>query len=227
MGNRLYKRLIESGRKEECEICHITQWCDNPIVLQVHHKDGNPKNNDFSNLQILCPNCHSQTDNYCAKNRKVEKEKFYCSCCGKEIKSRTTTGMCRDCCNKKQQEKSNCPPKEELLEKCYELKSYSKIAKEYGVSDKTISKWCNKYGFTLKDLNIKPDIKPSKKNLQAIANKYAKPVYQFDEHGKFLKEFPSLTEAERSTGVSKANIKNVIQNKRLTAGGFVWKLKYN
>lgn len=63
--------------------------------------------------------------------------------------------------------------------------------------------------------------------MQAIANKYSKPVYQFDEHGKFLKEFPSLTEAERSTGVSKTNIKNVIQNKRLTAGGFVWKLKYN
>lgn len=30
-----------------------------------------------------------------------------------------------------------------------------------------------------------------------------------------------------STGVPKSNIKNVIQNKRLTAGGFVWKLKYN
>lgn len=70
----------------------------------------------------------------------AEKERFYCSCCGKEIKSRTTTGMCRDCCNKKQQEKSNCPSKEELLKKCYELKAYSKIAKEYGVSDKTIRK---------------------------------------------------------------------------------------
>lgn len=129
--------------------------------------------------------------------------------------------MCRDCCNKKQQEKSNCPSKEELLKKCYELKAYSRIAKEYGVSDKTISKWCNKYGFTLKDLNIKPDIKPSKKSLQAIANKYAKPVYQFDEHGKFLKEFSSLTDAERNTGVASSNIRKVIQGKRITAGGFV------
>ena len=193
----------------------------------MHHKDGDPKNNDFSNLQILCPNCHSQTDNYCAKNRKAEKEKFYCSCCGKEIKSRTATGMCRDCCNKKQQEKSNCPPKEELLKKCHELKSYSKMAKEYGVSDKTISKWCNKYGFTLKDLNIKPDIKRSKKNLQAFINKYSKPVYQFDGHGKFLKEFPSLTEAARSTNIAKSCIVQVIRGKRLTAGGFVWRLKYN
>jgi hypothetical protein len=63
--------------------------------------------------------------------------------------------------------------------------------------------------------------------LQAIANKYSKPVYQFDEHGKFLKEFPSITEAARSTKISKSCITQVIQNKRLTAGGFVWKLKYN
>ena len=157
----------------------------------------------------------------------MEKKKFYCSCCGKEIKFRTVTGMCRDCCNKKQQEKSKCPSKEELLKKCYELKSYSRIAKEYGVSDKTISKWCNKYGFTLKDLNIKPDIKPSKKNLQAIANKYSKTVYQFDEHGKFLKEFPLLSEAARSTNIAKSRIVQVTQGKCLTAGSFVWKLKYN
>lgn len=129
--------------------------------------------------------------------------------------------MCRDCCNKKQQEKSNCPSKEELLKKCYELKAYSRIAKEYGVSDKTISKWCNKYGFTLKDLKIKPDIKPSKKSLQAIANKYSKPVYQFDEHGKFIAEFSSLTEAERHTRISKSSIRKVINGERITAGGFI------
>ena len=227
MGKKLYKRLIDSGRKGECEICHITQWCNKPIVLQVHHKDGNPRNNDFSNLQILCPNCHSQTENYCSKNRKLKKEKIYCSCCGKEIKSKTITGMWRNCCNRKQQEASKCPSKEELLEKCYKFKTYSKIAKEYGVSDKTIRKWCDKYQFTLKDLDIKPDIKPSKKCLQAMANKYSKPVYQFDCHGKFIKEYPSLTEAERSTGISKTNIRRVIQGKCITAGGFVWKLKYN
>lgn len=223
----LYKKLIESGREEKCEICGVSAWQNQLITLQVHHKDGNPKNNDFSNLQILCPNCHSQTDNYCAKNRKNLKEKPHCKQCGKELYERTVTGLCRDCWNKTQIDKSKCPSKEELLEKCYELKSYSKIAKEYDVSDKTIRKWCDKYGFTLKDLNIKPDIKPSEKNKQAIANKYGKPVYQFDSKGTFIAEFPSLAEAERQTGVCKSSIRCVINGKRLTAGGFVWKFKYN
>ena len=48
--------------------------------------------------------------------------------------------MCRNCCNRKQQKASKCPSKEELLEKCYKFKTYSKIAKEYNVSDKTIRK---------------------------------------------------------------------------------------
>ena len=26
----------------------------------IHHIDGNPRNNDFGNLVLLCPNCHSE-----------------------------------------------------------------------------------------------------------------------------------------------------------------------
>ena len=28
------------------------------IILQVHHKNGNKKDNDFKNLVSLCPKCH-------------------------------------------------------------------------------------------------------------------------------------------------------------------------
>lgn len=38
------------------------------IPLEVHHVDGDRLNNELSNLQLLCPNCHAQTDNYCGKN---------------------------------------------------------------------------------------------------------------------------------------------------------------
>lgn len=226
MGKNLLQKLINAGRKCECEICKITDWNGQSITFQVHHIDGNRTNNSESNLQILCPNCHSQTDNFCSKNRKAEKKKYYCKNCGKELSKASETGLCKDCWNKFQIKNSKCPSKEELLQKCYELKSYSKIAKEYNVSDKTIKKWCVNYGFTLKELEIKPEIKPSNKNKEAIANKYGKPIYQFNEAGKFLQEFPSITEASRVTNISKSNIRQVIQNKRLTAGGFVWKLKY-
>ena len=42
----------------------LSEWMGKPIPLELHHKDGNHYNNDLSNLEILCPNCHAQTDNY-------------------------------------------------------------------------------------------------------------------------------------------------------------------
>lgn len=41
-----------------------------PINLQVHHIDGNKANNTLDNLQLLCPNCHSYTDNFGIHNKK-------------------------------------------------------------------------------------------------------------------------------------------------------------
>lgn len=68
---RLKERLFNEGYKERvCEICGISDWMNQKIVLQLHHKDGNRWNNLLENVQILCPNCHSMTDNYSGKNIK-------------------------------------------------------------------------------------------------------------------------------------------------------------
>ena len=70
----LLKKLVKAGLKEyKCEICGITEWTGKPIVLQVHHKDGDNKNNELENIEIVCPNCHSQTDTYAGKNNCKEK----------------------------------------------------------------------------------------------------------------------------------------------------------
>lgn len=106
------------------------------------------------------------------------------------------------------------------------LKSYSKISKKYNVSDKTIKKWCDSYEINLKQLNIKPEIKPSKNCLNALANKYSKAIYQFDLNEHFIKEFSSKYEASKQTGIAASNIKDVLYGKRKTAGGFIWKYKY-
>ena len=59
------KRLIEEGIKEaKCEICQLSEWMGKPIPLELHHIDFNHYNNDLSNLQILCSNCHMQVHNY-------------------------------------------------------------------------------------------------------------------------------------------------------------------
>lgn len=69
--NMLRKRLVECGVKEyRCENpkCGISEWCGEKIVLQLHHINGNHYDNRLENLVLLCPNCHSQTINWGAKN---------------------------------------------------------------------------------------------------------------------------------------------------------------
>lgn len=53
-----------------CESCNKDVWLNQPIPLQLHHIDGNSQNNDYSNLKILCANCHALTPNYCGRNIK-------------------------------------------------------------------------------------------------------------------------------------------------------------
>jgi 5-methylcytosine-specific restriction endonuclease McrA len=67
---KLKKRLINDGIKEnKCEICGITEWNGNPISMQLDHIDGNSHNHKLENLRMTCPNCHSQTETYCGKNK--------------------------------------------------------------------------------------------------------------------------------------------------------------
>ena len=67
---KLKKRLIEEGYKEHrCEICDVNAWNGCELTLELHHIDGNSMNNELKNLQILCPNCHSQTESYRGRNK--------------------------------------------------------------------------------------------------------------------------------------------------------------
>jgi 5-methylcytosine-specific restriction endonuclease McrA len=64
------RKLLQSGIKENrCEICGITHWNDKPIICELDHIDGNRNNHILSNLRMVCPNCHSQTETYRGKNK--------------------------------------------------------------------------------------------------------------------------------------------------------------
>lgn len=68
---KLKKRLISEGIKQnKCEVCGITAWQGSMIKCELDHIDGNRNNHLLSNLRIICPNCHSQTDTFRAKNIK-------------------------------------------------------------------------------------------------------------------------------------------------------------
>ena len=62
------KRYIRE-RDGSCTSCGITEWNGHEIVLEVDHIDGTWHNNNEGNLRALCPNCHSQTSTYKAKNK--------------------------------------------------------------------------------------------------------------------------------------------------------------
>ena len=63
------RRYLLLTREHICTNCKLTTWLGNEIPLESHHKDGNYKNNKEENLELLCPTCHSITDNYKWRNR--------------------------------------------------------------------------------------------------------------------------------------------------------------
>lgn len=63
------KNFLIKERGHKCEDCKNTEWKGKPIILELHHINGNRADNRKENLQILCCNCHATTDNWRAKNK--------------------------------------------------------------------------------------------------------------------------------------------------------------
>lgn len=70
-GKGIKNRLIREGLKEyKCEKCgNIGEWNGEKLNLQIDHINGINTDNSIDNLRFLCPNCHSQTETFCSKNR--------------------------------------------------------------------------------------------------------------------------------------------------------------
>ena len=72
---KLKIRLIREGYIEDkCSRCG---WCQKRegeefTPCELHHKDGDSTNHSLDNLDLICPNCHSLTETYRAKNKKPD-----------------------------------------------------------------------------------------------------------------------------------------------------------
>lgn len=64
------KKLLGFGVLEnKCYRCGLVEWLGEPINLELHHINGDRWDNRLENLVVLCPNCHSKTDNYKGLNK--------------------------------------------------------------------------------------------------------------------------------------------------------------
>lgn len=68
IGKSAIRGYLLLTREHKCARCKLSEWLNKSITLEAHHIDGNHNNNEEQNLELLCPNCHSITDNYKYKN---------------------------------------------------------------------------------------------------------------------------------------------------------------
>lgn len=68
---RTLRQLLIKTVGPQCQVCKLEPfWQGSKLVMVVDHIDGQPKNNQPSNLRLLCPNCNSQTPTFCGRNVK-------------------------------------------------------------------------------------------------------------------------------------------------------------
>lgn len=140
----LRHRLIEEGVLENrCGECGILEWRGKSLSLSLHHRNGDSEDNRLENLKLLCPNCHSQTENFAGRklNGRVVRR---CSRCETRITAKSKSGLCRPCMLKtvprRRPRKAERPPPEQLVDEVTEL-GFRGTARKYGVSDTAIRKW--------------------------------------------------------------------------------------
>ena len=72
------KRYLFKKFNNKCQKCGWGE--ENPyshtIPLEIHHIDGDCTNNKEENLQLLCPNCHSLTDNFRSLNKNTTRFRY-------------------------------------------------------------------------------------------------------------------------------------------------------
>ena len=164
--SKLRDRILNERIKEHrCERCKRTEWEGESIPLQLHHINGDRTDNRIENLQLLCPNCHSLTDNYCGRKLKKVKEKHYSTKSSKIIS------------------------KEQLINDLKDFGSFKAVGEKYKVSDKTIVKWCEKYLLPTKSKNMREYIRSMFGDIRwkfSSGNENALRKYQKDNFRKII-----------------------------------------
>ena len=213
-----YKDLLfKFGLKEnKCEICGLTEWNNKPLVCQIHHINGNRTDNRLENLQMLCPNCHSQTENYQSKNTfRYNGKDRVCKNCGKPFvaKGDGQKFCSRECLRsyncRHQRVKTSPYSTEYLKELCNKYNTLDEIGFVIHCTKVTVKRYLVMHG-------LYDDFKKKR-------NFCTTPVLQYDANDNFIKEWPCIRDAQDTLKIY--HIGMVCKGQRKSAGGFKWKYK--
>lgn len=79
--SKVIRHYLLDKHNYKCEKCGWgeTNSFTNTIPLEIHHIDGDYRNNKEENLQVLCPNCHSLTETHKSHNKegRIGRRKYY------------------------------------------------------------------------------------------------------------------------------------------------------
>lgn len=70
LSHKARKQKVFLEQNSKCNGCGITHWREHRISFELEHKDGDNTNNVRENLEVLCPNCHSQTPTWRGRNKR-------------------------------------------------------------------------------------------------------------------------------------------------------------
>lgn len=225
----------------QCAVCGLPPlWNKMPLVLTLDHINGTNKDNRIENLRWLCPNCDRQSNTYGRKNKKklskgvvlypIDNSKTQSQKLEKhdnntkDIHSRSSAEIV-------------IPNREELKNKLWELKNYTKVASFYNVSTTQIRRWCRNYKLPAVITIIKLTSESGWINENWSDNisinslvEQSKPCYMLNKaNGEILMEFPSRKAAGRyvapNAKSADAHIGKVCDGLRKSAYGYCWKNK--
>lgn len=154
----LKNRLIKEGiLTYQCAICGIDKWQGKELVLQLDHINGEHTDNRITNLRLLCPNCHSQTETYAGRSSKqYKKESTYCIECGQELKT-NQSNLCPRCAAAKRRQFDR--PSREELKQLIRTTPFTTIGTQFRTGAPNIRNWCKAYNLptTKKEINTYTD----------------------------------------------------------------------